>query len=106
MLISVTLKAIGLTQDLFISIHIIIYIYIYIYHIGCTTDINKRQQEHKNNKTNKFGRALKQYGYDNFQIEILETFEEISVLDIIKQYGYDNFQIEILETFEHYQIEI
>ena len=49
---------------------------------------------------------MKQYGYDNFQIEILETFEEISVLDIIKQYGYDNFQIEILETFEHYQIEI
>ena len=42
-------------------------------YIGCTIDINKRQQKHRDNKTNKFGRALTTYGYDNFQCEILET---------------------------------
>ena len=31
------------------------------------------KEEHTENKTNKIGRALKQYGYDNFKFEILET---------------------------------
>ena len=43
--------------------------------IGCTTGINKRKEEHKGTKTTKFGRALKQYGYDNFKFEILETIQ-------------------------------
>ena len=47
------------------------YIYRYYYnnvsYIGCTTDINIRKEEHKENKTHKFGRALKQYGYSNFK---------------------------------------
>ena len=55
------------------------YMYRYYYntvsHIGCTTDINKIKEEHKENKTNRFGRALKQYGYCNFKFEILETVE-------------------------------
>ena len=52
------------------------YIYKYSHnnvpYIGCTIDIGKRKEEHKNNNnTNTVGRALKQYGYDNFQFEIL-----------------------------------
>ena len=42
-------------------------------YIGCTTDINKRKEKYKENKTHEFGRALKQYGYDIFKFEILET---------------------------------
>ena len=53
------------------------YIYRYSYngksYIGSTTDIKKRQEEHKQNNTNKFGRAIKEYGYNNFTFEILET---------------------------------
>ena len=44
-------------------------------YIGCTTDIENRKEEHKENKTNKFGRALEQYGYDNFKFEFLETIQ-------------------------------
>ena len=62
------------------------YIYRYSYnnisYIGCTTDVKKRQEEHKSNSTNKFGRAIKQYQYNNFKFEILETvkFSEIQEL--------------------------
>ena len=62
------------------------YIYRYSYnnisHIGCTTDVKKRQEKHKSNSTNKFGRAIKQYQYNNFKFEILETvkFSEIQEL--------------------------
>ena len=41
--------------------------------IGCITGINKRKEEHKENNTNNYGRALKQYGCDDFEFEILET---------------------------------
>ena len=77
------------------------YIYRYsfngISYIGCTTDINKRKEEHNNNKTNKFGRAIKQYGYDNFKFEILETvkFSEMQELfDIEDMYiiKYDSIK--------------
>ena len=53
------------------------YIYRYSYnnvsYIGCTIDIEKRKNQHKENNTNKFGRAIKQFGYKNFKFEILET---------------------------------
>ena len=49
------------------------YIYKYSYHnisyIGCTTDIDKRGEEHRDYKTIKCGRALKKYGYDNFKLK-------------------------------------
>ena len=47
------------------------YSYNDVYFIGCTTDIKKRQQKHRDNKIYKLGRALTTYGYDNFQFEML-----------------------------------
>ena len=41
-------------------------------YIGCTTDTEKRRAEHRDNKTNKCGRALTKYVYDIFQFEIIE----------------------------------
>ena len=35
----------------------------------------KRQQKHRDYKTNKFGRALAAYGYDNFQFKLSETVQ-------------------------------
>ena len=34
--------------------------------------LKKRQEEHKTNSTNKFGRAIKNIGLDKFEFEILE----------------------------------
>ena len=51
-----------------------IYIYIYILY-WLHNWYQKRQQKHRDNKTNKFSRALTTYGYDNFQFEILETVQ-------------------------------
>ena len=52
------------------------FIYRYSYnnksYIGCTTSIEKRKEDHKCNITHKFGRAIKEIGYDNFMFEILE----------------------------------
>ena len=63
-LISVTLVAISLTG----------YIYKYYHnnvpYARCTIDIEKRKEDHRDNKTNKFGRALAKYGYDNLPFEI------------------------------------
>ena len=77
MLISVTLNAISLTQDIFTDMRIMIhiYIYIYIYYIGCAIDINNRQQEHTANKTHTSGRALPKNGISNLTFEILETVQ-------------------------------
>ena len=65
MLISVTLK---------INRPKTSYIYRYSYtnksYIGCTTDIEKRKEDHKTNATYKFGRAIQEIGY-NFQFEVL-----------------------------------
>ena len=51
------------------------YIYRYSYnnksYIGCTTDIEQRKEDHTTNATYKFGRAVQEIGYDNFQFEIL-----------------------------------
>ena len=51
------------------------YIYRYSYnnksYIGCTTNIERRKEDHKNNTTNKFGKAIEEIGYDNFKFEIL-----------------------------------
>ena len=41
-------------------------------YIGSTTDVKKRREEHKTNRTNKFGRAIQQYGYNSFSFEVLE----------------------------------
>ena len=41
-------------------------------YIGSTTDVKKRREEHKTNRTNKFGRAIQQHGYHSFKFEILE----------------------------------
>ena len=51
------------------------YIYRYSYnnksYIGCTTDIEKPKEDHKTNATYKFGRAIKEIGYDKFEFEML-----------------------------------
>ena len=41
-------------------------------YIGSTTDVKKRREEHKTNRTNKFGRAIQQHGYNSFTFEILD----------------------------------
>ena len=77
------------------------YLYRYSYnnvsYIGCTTNIEQRKDEHKNNKTNKFGRAIKQFGYNNFKFEILETVkfsEKQELYDIEDSYiiKYDSIK--------------
>ena len=73
------------------------YSYNNVSYIGCTTDINKRQEDHKENKTNKVGRAVKEYKYDNLKFEILETvkFSEMQELyDIEDMYiiKYDSIK--------------
>ena len=51
------------------------YIYRYSYnnksYIGCTTNIEKRKDNHKTNVTYKLGRAIQEIGYDNFEFDIL-----------------------------------
>ena len=51
------------------------YIYRYSYnyrsYISCTTNIEQRKENHKTNATYKFGRAIQEIGYDNFEFEIL-----------------------------------
>ena len=68
------------------------YIYRYYYnnksHIGCTTNIEKRKEDHKTNATYKFGRAIQEVGY-NFEFEILDkmNFNEWNELyDIEDEY--------------------
>ena len=51
-------------------------------YIGCTTDIEKKRAEHKDNKLNKFGRALTKYGYDNFQVEMSETVKLSKIQEV------------------------
>ena len=55
------------------------YIYRYSYnnksHIGCTTNIEKRKEDHKTNATYKCGRAIQEIGYDNFEFEILDNIK-------------------------------
>ena len=69
------------------------YIYRYSYnnksYIGCTTNLEKRKEYHKNNATYKFGRAIKEIGYDNFKFEVLDKikFSEWSELfDVEDEY--------------------
>jgi len=42
-------------------------------YIGCTTNIEKRKEDHKCNITYKFGSAIKEIGYDKFMFEVLDT---------------------------------
>ena len=55
------------------------YIYRYSYnnnsYIGCTTNIEKRKEGHKNNVTYKAGGAIQEIGYDNFEFEILDKIK-------------------------------
>ena len=55
------------------------YIYRYSYnnksYIGCTTDIEKRKEDHETNAAYKFGRAIQEFGYDNFEFEILDEIK-------------------------------
>ena len=78
------------------------YIYRYSYnnvsYIGCTTDINNRKEEHKENKTNKFGRALKQYGYDSFEFEIFRLLFSLKPSEEFKE--VDNLRNKFLVRFK------
>ena len=51
------------------------YTYRYSYnnksYIGCTADMGKRTEDHKTNATYQFGRAIQEFGYDNFEFEVL-----------------------------------
>ena len=40
--------------------------------MGCTTDIEKRKEDHKTNVTYKLGRAIQEIGHDNFEFAILD----------------------------------
>ena len=51
--------------------------------------LKKRKEEHKTNNTNKFGRAIKQYGYTSFEFKILETInysDRSELYDLENQY--------------------
>ena len=52
------------------------YTYIYFYYnkscISCTTNIEKRKEDHTTNATYRFGRAIQEIGYDNFEFVILD----------------------------------
>ena len=69
------------------------YIYRYSFngksYIGSTNDIKKRKEAHKTNNTNKFGRAIKQYGYTSFEFEVLEKInysDKTELYDLENQY--------------------
>jgi hypothetical protein len=69
------------------------YIYRYTYngkcYIGSTNNIKDRKEEHKQNNTNKFGRAIQTIGYNNLKFEILETVhygERQELYDIEDEY--------------------
>ena len=49
--------------------------------------LKKRKEAHKTNNTNKFGRAIKQYGYTSFEFEILE---KINYSDRTEMYDLEN----------------
>ena len=59
------LIAISLAQDIVISNYK--HYHNNVPYIGFTIHIEKRKEEHKENNTNKFGHALKQYGYINLK---------------------------------------
>ena len=66
-------------------------------YIGSSNDVKKRREEHKTNRTNKFGRAVQQHGYHSFTFEILEEIrfgEKQELYDLedvyITQYGSIN----------------
>ena len=52
--------------------YIFMYSYINKSYIGCITDIEKRKEAHKTNATYEFGRAIREFGYDNFEFDILD----------------------------------
>jgi group I intron endonuclease len=62
-----------------------------ISYIGSTVNVLRRQTEHKENPTLKFGVAIKKTGYDNFDFEILET---IKFLDITEMYDLEDVYIQ------------
>ena len=49
------------------------YVYRYSYnnksYIGSTTNVTQRKDDHKDNKTNKFGRAIEIIGYNKLKFE-------------------------------------
>ena len=55
------------------------YIYRYSYnntsYMGCTTNIEKVKEDHNTNATYKFGRAIQEIGYDNFEFEMLDKIK-------------------------------
>lgn len=62
--------------------------YIYRYsingmsYIGSTSDIKKRKEQHKTNTTRKFGDAIKNFGYDAFKFDILETIKYSEIQEV------------------------
>ena len=69
------------------------YIYRYSYngksYIGSTTNLKHRKEEHKTNLTNKFGKAIKQSGYNTFKFELIDTLhfnDRNDLFDLENQY--------------------
>lgn len=67
-------------------------------YIGYTENINKRIQEHKNSsksKNNKFYKAIRKYGWDNFYFEIIyQSPDSEHCLNVMENYfitQYDSF---------------
>ena len=51
--------------------------------------LKQEKEAHKTNNTNKFGRAIKQYGYTSFEFKILETInysDRSELYDLENQY--------------------
>ena len=69
------------------------YIYRYSYngksYIGSTTNLKHRKEEHKTNLTNKFGKAIKQIGCNNFKFDVIDTLhfnDRNDLFDLENQY--------------------
>ena len=65
------------------------YIYCYEYsgrcYIGSTNNLSKRKQEHKEGTKSgytKFKKAIKEYGFDNFNYKVLETIRYSNIREL------------------------
>ena len=77
-----------------------IYIYSYnnISYIGCTTNIEKRKEDHKTNVTYKFGGAIQEIGYGSFEFEMSD---KVKFNDWNELYGVEDEYIKQFDSIDN-----
>ena len=78
--------------------HIYKYTYNNKHYIGSTTNLDKRKEEHKLNKTGKFGTAIQTIGYNNFKFEKIET---IKFSDRQELFDLENHYIQFYDSVKN-----